>query len=283
MGDLEQMFYQIYVPEKQRSLLRFLWWPDGDLNQELEEMEMCVHLFGAVSSPSVAGLGLSIERAVGVVWNVESDTLGFRIQFSDKNLSRRTILSDVSSIYDPDGRGCAFVFPGKKILQEITGQKKDWDAALSPEHVERWNKWKLDVISIENLIQPRCFTPVGFGKPVKQTLHCFSDGSTIGYGVVSYIRRTNAAGDIHVTLVTGKSRVAPLKSVTIPRLELTAAALSAKVGAMVQKELDIPDLEVVYWTDSTITLGYINNQTTRYKTFVRNKINVIHQYSDMAA
>ena len=58
MGDLEQMFYQIYVPESQRSLLRFVWWPDGDTRNELEDYEMCVHLFGAVSSPSVAGYAL---------------------------------------------------------------------------------------------------------------------------------------------------------------------------------------------------------------------------------
>ena len=209
MGDLEQMFYQINVPAEQRSLLRFLWWPDGDVEKELHEYEMCVHLFGAASSPSVAGyalrktaidnapqfgeaaaqavarnfyvddlckseetvqeaiemignignicdaggfnltklvsshrevlesipmekrgkglqerdissLGLPVERALGVLWDMQSDSLGFRIQFSTKALCRRVILSDVSSIYDPDGRGSPFVLPGKKILQEIT-------------------------------------------------------------------------------------------------------------------------------------------------------------------
>ena len=369
MGDIEQMFYQIMVPEEQRSLLRFLWWPDGDINQELIELEMCVHLFGAVSSPAVAGYalrktatdnldlygeaaaravirnfyvddlgksedsvpeaismigkisalcaaggfnltklissnrevlnsipiekrakelqmcdlsvltGLPAGRALGVVWNVEGDTLGFRIQFSQKALSRRTVLSDVSSIYDPDGRGCAFVLPGKKILQEITGQKKDWDAPVSVEHAERWNIWKTDISSIETMNQPRCLVPAEFGKPVSQSLHCFSDGSTTGYGQATYLRSTNISGQHHVALVTGKSRVAPLKSVTIPRLELTAATVSVKVGSLVIEELDIPNLPVVYWTDSTIVLGYIDNETTRFNTFERNRINTIHRLS----
>ena len=62
MGDLEQMFYQINVPAEQRSLLRFLWWPDGDLEKELHEYQMCVHLFGAASSPSVAGWLLRFKK-----------------------------------------------------------------------------------------------------------------------------------------------------------------------------------------------------------------------------
>ena len=372
MGDIEQMFYQINVPEEQRSLLRFLWWPEGELNSDLEEFEMCVHLFGAVSSPSVAGyalrktaadnaekygeaaakavcrntyvddlcksqdtvkeavnmitnisamcaaggfnltkfvssnrevlnsipiekrakglqvcdlsaMGLPVERALGVVWNVESDTLGFRIQFSNKALSRRVILSDVSSIYDPDGRGCAFVLPGKKILQEITGQKKDWDETVSEEHATRWNRWKADIQCLESLNLPRCYTPPEFGKPVRQSLHCFADGSTIGYGNASYLRSTNASGDHHVSLVTGKSRVAPLKSVTIPRLELTAATISVKVGALVKEELDTLDMDITYWTDSTIVLGYIANETKRFRTYERNRVNTIHRYSDKGA
>ena len=372
MGDLEQMFYQIHVPEEQRSLLRFLWWPNGDLSKELEENEMCVHLFGAVSSPSVAGyalrktatdnsekygeaaaravcrnfyvddlcksedsvpesvdmianisamcaaggfnltklvsshrevlnsipiskrakelqvydlssMGLPSTRALGILWGVENDVLGCRVQFSEKNLSRKTILSDISSIFDPDGRFCAFVLPGKKILQEITGQKIDWNAAVSAEHAERWDKWKSEMTLLETLNLPRCFRPTEFGKPVSQTLHCFSDGSNIGYGQASYIRSTNAAGDHHVSLVIGKARVAPLKSVTIPRLELTAATVSVKVGDLIQEELDVSDLTVTYWTDSTIVLGYIANETTRFRTYERNRVNTIHRYSNKDA
>ena len=88
------------------------------------------------------------------------------------------------------------------------------------------------------------------------------------------------AGEYHVSLVTAKSRVAPLRSVTIPRLELTAATISVKVGAMVKEELDYGDLQIFYWVDSTIVLGYISNDTARYPTYVRNRLRVVHHYAN---
>ena len=70
MSDIDAMFHQVRVPEGQRDLLRFLWWPDGDLTQNLEEYQMNVHLFGAVSSPSCSIFALrkaadDAEEAVG--------------------------------------------------------------------------------------------------------------------------------------------------------------------------------------------------------------------------
>ena len=83
--------------------------------------------------------------------------------------------------------------------------------------------------------------------------------------------------------MTAKSRVAPLKvSVTVPRLETTAGTVSVKVGSMVQEELDIPDLlPTTYWTDSTIALGYLANETKRFRTYVANRVSLIHEYSDV--
>ena len=76
-----------------------------------------------------------------------------------------------------------------------------------------------------------------------------------------------------------KSRVAPLKSVTIPRLELTAATISVKVAAMLKDELDMETTESTFWTDSQIVLGYIANETKRFRTFVANRVKMIHDNS----
>ena len=191
------------------------------------------------------------------------------------------MLSDVSSVYDPDGRGCAFIFPGKKVLQEVTAEKVDWDDPPSAHHIERWDKWKRDMQLLETLSTPRCYTPDGFGEIASQALHCFSDASSIGYGQTSYLRSINVSGDVHISLVTAKSRVAPLKkSVTIPRLELTAGTVNVKVAAMLNEELDIPDLPITYWTDSTIVLGYLLNTTKRFRTYVANRVSIINDYSE---
>ena len=200
MADIESMFHQVRVQEHHRDFLRFLWWPNGDLSQDLTEYQMNVHLFGAISSPSCSNYALRktaddfekkeatetanvlrknfyvddclraeqderienvtrmcarggfrltkftsnkrqvleaipeeerakelnsidlcrdhlpIERALGVQWFVESDELGFKIVLKDKLLTRRGILSTISSIYDPIGMAAPILLPGKRIL-----------------------------------------------------------------------------------------------------------------------------------------------------------------------
>ena len=102
----------------------------------------------------------------------------------------------------------------------------------------------------------RCFKPESFGKVVSRQIHCFSDASTLGYGHVSYLRQVNDKGEIHCAFLVGKARLAPLKIVTVPRLELTAAVLSARIGTMTMKELDLPIDCQEYWTDSQTVLRY---------------------------
>ena len=71
----------------------------------------------------------------------------------------------------------------------------------------------------------------------------------------------------------GKSRVAPLKPVTIPRLELTAAVVASKIGCVLRKELECKGVKETYWTDSKTVLGYINNDARRFHVFVGNRVN----------
>ena len=110
---------------------------------------------------------------------------------------------------------------------------------------------------------------------MESALHTFSDASEIGYGMCSYLRHVKVKGDIHVALVLAKSRVAPLKLITIPRLELAAAALGSKIRAMLKEELMIEGLKEKFWVDSKIVLGYILNEKRRYKTYVANRVQKI--------
>ena len=87
-------------------------------------------------------------------------------------------------------------------------------------------------------------------------------------------------GNVNVSLVMGKSRVAPLKIITIPRFELTAAVVSAKVGVMLEEELDYTNLKQYFCTDSKVVLGYINNDAKRFHTFVANRVQIIRSNTD---
>ena len=130
---------------------------------------------------------------------------------------------------------------------------------------------------MENINIPRCYKPTDFGHIVEYTLHHFSDASETGYGQASYLRMINENGDVHCCLIFGKSRVAPVKYVSIPRLELTAATFSVKVSHMLRRELDIPVASEKFWTDSQVALGYISNEVRRFKTFIANRVQFIRE------
>lgn len=113
----------------------------------------------------------------------------------------------------------------------------------------------------------RCVQLPGFG-PLSQTeLHHFSDASEHGYGTVSYLRLTADNHEVHVSFVLGKARVAPLKEMTIPRIELVAAVLAVKVGKMLRKEVELKLSQSTFWTDSQSVLKYIANEKNKISHF----------------
>ena len=115
-----------------------------------------------------------------------------------------------------------------------------------------------------------CIQPEGFGIIKEASLHHFSDASEEGYGQSTYLRLVNVSGKIHCCLLMGQSRVIPKKYVTILHLELVASVLSVKIAALIRRELDIEWKNETFWTDSKVILGYINNNTKKFKIFVAN-------------
>ncbi|XP_044169286.1 uncharacterized protein LOC122953433 [Acropora millepora] len=102
-----------------------------------------------------------------------------------------------------------------------------------------------------------------------------SDASQTGYGQCSYLRLVDENGRIHCSLVLGKGHVAPLRSVTIPRLELTAATVSVGVANVLKEELDYEELQDFYWTDSKVVHGFISNESRRFHVYVANRAQFI--------
>ena len=104
----------------------------------------------------------------------------------------------------------------------------------------------------------RCIKPRNFGEVTHCSLHYFSDACETGYGISAYIRLVNAEGVVHCSLLFAKSRVAPLKFISIPQFELTAAT-PIRVSRVIREEIDVHVNDEVFWTDSQIVLGYINS------------------------
>ena len=207
------------------------------------------------------------DRALGVYWSVEGDELGFKSQHMSKPLTKRGILSMLSSVYDPLGIASPFILGARKVMQELCRAKTGWDDQVSLEHQRQWEKWTQGLGEMTKLRVPRCLQPFS---ATERQLHHFADASEVAYGVVSYLRIADAAGHVASTLVMAKSRLAPLKKMTIPRLELQAATLAARQDALLRRELGLELSRSQYWTDSTIVLQYISNTEARYQTFVAN-------------
>ena len=223
---------------------------------------------------------MPVERALGVRWSTEDDTLGVKVKTRETPCTRRGVLSLISSVYDPLGIVSPFILKGKLLLQSECRSGKGWDDRLGPEAEAAWQKWLQELPKLELYKVERCLLPSRFTLSDKMVLHHFSDASQVAYGVVSYLRSENHEGDVWCGFVMAKSRLAPLKTMTIPRLELSAAALAVKVDAMLRRELELQVTDSVFWTDSMIVLQYICSTSRRFQTFVANRVALIHDGSD---
>ncbi|KAK3745210.1 hypothetical protein QZH41_004249 [Actinostola sp. cb2023] len=220
------------------------------------------------------------ERALGVQWNVQADTFNFKITNKNKPSTRRGILSIVSSVYDPLGFVSPVVLTAKMILQELCRKKLKWDDIIPEKELRDWETWLKDLPKLEQFAIKRCFKPQYLTAIKSCELHHFSDASELGYGAASYLRLVTETGQVHCALVMAKSRLTPLKHVTIPRLELTAAVLATRLDRMIRKEIAYPIDKSTFWTDSTCVLRYIRNQEKRFQVFVANRVTKILSQSE---
>lgn len=224
------------------------------------------------------GKEMPTESALGVSWNVSEDTFGFRVCFKTDNGTRRGCLATISRMHDPLGIAAPFLLKGKKILQKMTAASSSWDDPLEPRFKKEWEEWKDEVMLLKKMKIKRSYRREGMRRVVSSTLHCFSDASFTGYGVACYLRMVDEDEQVEVALVMGKARVSPLQPTTVPRLELVAAVVSVRIAALLIEELKIHGMEVTFWADNKVVLGYILNQTRRYRVFVANRVQVIDNH-----
>lgn len=133
-------------------------------------------------------------------------------------------------MYGPLGFVAPFVLSGKCILQELCRRNVQWDDPLPDDLRPRWEEWKTGLEGLKELSISRCYHPPQFGNIESVELHHFADASSVGYGACSYLRYKNDHNKVHCTLVMAKARVAPSKVTSIPRLELSAAVLAARLS-----------------------------------------------------
>ena len=213
-----------------------------------------------------------LSKALSIKWNVSDDAFYnvSREHDSPSVVTRRSMLSKVSSMYDPLGLICPVILQGKALFQEATRMKLAWDDGVPSELSHQWSQWLSSLSHLSSLSFPRCIIPKEFADGVME-LHHFCDASVREFGACSYLHIVDHRGQIHVSLVAGKARLAPMKQASIPRLELLGATVAAKLGKVISRELEIPLLKSTFWSDNQIVLAYIHSETRRFKTFVANR------------
>ena len=221
------------------------------------------------------------ESALGLQWNIEGDFFTYSVSLEDKPDTRRGLLSTTASLFDPLGLVAPVLLVPKLIQQELCRRELTWDEPIPAELVEDIRAWRSDTALLSELKIKRVYQD-GASKDYKRELHVFCDASESAYGVAVYLKSVGVGHEgVSVTLVVGKARVAPIKSISIPRLELTAATLAAKTSKFVLQELDHSDIEVYFWSDSMTVLHYIRNKATRFKVFVAHRVQQIHDMTSV--
>ena len=213
----------------------------------------------------------SYPKALGIAWDSRLDVMTPLVQLPPEFVStKRGVVSDTARAFDVLGWMAPFMIRMKVLFQQLWREGLDWDTDLPQHLADLHSQWRSELDVIAKITLPRCyFLPL---KAVTQQLHGFSDASERAYAGVVYIRATYGDGTTSSRLVVAKTRVAPLKLISIPRLELCGGVLMSELLATVMATLNIEEESVFAWTDSTVALAWLKGTPCRYKTFVGNRI-----------
>ena len=133
----------------------------------------------------------------------------------------------------------------------------------------------------KNLQISQCFKPPKLGRIKEFSIHHFPDASDSGYGQAGYLQLFNKTERINCCLLMGKSHVVTIKCITIRRMELVAATLLVKTSALLQKKPQVLSVRETFWTYSEVVLGYIRNESRKFKVFVANRTEMISDHTDI--
>ena len=222
---------------------------------------------------------MPVQRILGMRWDTNTDEFTFRTVKTDAPLTKRGVIRIIATLFDPLGFLSPFVFIAKRLMQELWLQNVDWDDPLPEPQLRTWKLWLQDRTNVTEFRVPRCYTPdLWFASRVE--LHIFADASEVGFGAVAYIRVITDSSQPQLSFVFAKTRNAPLKKLTIPRLELQAAVLASRMYTKLKTELSVQFNRVLLWSDSTTALQYIKNTSRRFHCWTANRVQEILQATD---
>lgn len=214
-------------------------------------------------------------KILGLTWDPRADVFQYSVELQPLTspVTKRKIISEISRLFDPLGWLAPSIILAKIFIQKLWLAGLEWDQEIPNNLVQEWVTYHRNLVFLVNIKIPRWLHQQSNNE--KTELHGFSDASKLAYSAVIYIRVVDDKGNIYIHLVTSKTKVAPVRQVSIPRLELCGAVLLAKLMVEVGEVLNIPKTDWHAWTDSEVVLAWLNSHPSRWKTFVANRVSDI--------
>ena len=232
--------------------------PTADLSKDIKDLDL-----GSDSLPT--------QRSLGITWSLDSDMFMFHVSEVQQPFTRRGILSTVNSLFDPLGFLAPVVIEGKILLRNLVQGTTDWDEPLSPQLLDVWENWTSSLKYLQDIKIPRMILNDSFTAAEHKTVHIFCDASEEAISSVGYLQAM-VHNDIQLGFIIGKAKVAPSHGHTVPRLELCSAVLAVEIAELISSHLHMPIDNFKFYSDSRIVLGYLNNTSRRFYTYVTNRV-----------
>ncbi|XP_055642528.1 uncharacterized protein LOC129779211 [Toxorhynchites rutilus septentrionalis] len=220
-------------------------------------------------------------KTLGLLWEPSTDVLSYKIPTWSpvSRYTKRIIVSQMSSLFDPLGLLSPVIVLAKMIVQTLWKQDYPWDYCLPPTVQQMWLDYQQHIAFLKDLRIPRFISSLNSFDNIE--LHGFRDASERAYGACIYMRSIAENGSCVVHLIAAKSRIAPLEVKSIARLELCAALLLSHLLQMVMESIGQHN-NIILWTDSTIVLHWLAATPSTWQTFVANRVAEIQRLTSCA-
>ena len=217
-------------------------------------------------------------KALGVTCELKTDQYSYRLKpMVNKIITKASVLSEIASIFDPIGWLGPVVLQAKLFMKRLWLHQLEWNQELPDELKEEWREFQRNFPFLSSVrINRHCYIV----NHESIEIHGFSDASIEAYGAAVYVRSTDKQGNVQISLICAKSRVAPKKQKSLARLELCGALLLAKLVTRIVSVLSASINGIILWCDSTIVLNWITMLSSRLQTFVGNRVAAIQELSE---
>ena len=223
-----------------------------------------------------------VVKTLGISWNSVEDT--FTISTAkvsrELHLTRQNVLRKIATIFDPFGFVGPFVVKAKILIQELWSRGYDLDDTIQDDIAVRIEEWHQQGETLENVRVPRCLRDTK--EVINKRIITFVDASLQAYGTVVYLQCVYNDGSVTSRLIALKNKVALLKPMTVPRLELMGAVLGLRLTQHLVHILEVPIQTVTFYSDSTDVLWWVRGHGRSFRPFVANRIGEIQMATDLS-